>query len=240
MLNLPAIGQSPLNADGTMRFGANAEAIHDLVSISSAYRNAVLNAITTEVNNIAIELQLPEKLPIANTNVVTSYIVPPQLVERLGAVGNVTTANYTYYFSVGKKFSFVSSIGLEQEYAELRSQSLLPMSQMDTNGAYQLAVRWLAATSMDLEALQRDCNVHIVACTPEGEQGLHFVPVYWVYWSKRAQEGHGSAASVELFAPAKKLMQLRVEESKYILRKPLVITNVDFLLTQTNGPPSPR
>jgi hypothetical protein len=45
------------------------------------------------------------------------------------------------------------------------------------------------------------------------------------------------AAIIELFEPTKTLCQMRVKESKYILRKPLEITNLDFLLSQTNAPP---
>jgi hypothetical protein len=41
-------------------------------------------------------------------------------------------------------------------------------------------------------------------------------------------------ASVALFMPTKTLLQLRVEDTQYILRKPLQITNLDFLLSPSN------
>jgi hypothetical protein len=94
------------------------------------------------------------------------------------------------------------------------------MGQMDTNAPFRLAIEWLSALSIDVEALKRDCSLRVHAFTPEGKKGEHFVPLYWVYWT-RIPEGRGSVASVELFLPTKTLLQLRVEESKYILRKPL-------------------
>jgi hypothetical protein len=45
--------------------------------------------------------------------------------------------------------------------------------------------------------------------------------------------GAGSAASVRLFAPTNALLQLRVEDPKYILRKPLLFTDLSALISQT-------
>jgi len=148
--------------------------------------------------------------------------------------GNITTTNYTYYCSIGSKFSFLTKNGFDHEYGEVRQQYLWPTNRMDTNAAYQLAEKWLSEVSMDVRALDRDCDVHIDAYTPEGDGGQQFVPIYWVYWMKRGEEGHGSVASVELIEPTKSIRQLRVERPEYILRKPLVITNLDALLSQTN------
>ena len=148
--------------------------------------------------------------------------------------GNITTTNYTYYCSIGSKFSFLTKNGFDHEYGEVRQQYLWPTNRMDTNAAYQLAEKWLSEVSMDVRALDRDCDVHIDAYTPEGDGGQQFVPIYWVYWMKRGEEGHGSVASVELLEPTKSVRQLRVERPEYILRKALEITKLDALLLQTN------
>ena len=117
---------------------------------------------------------------------------------------------------------------------------LWPISQINTNAAFQLATQILIAASMDVKALQRDCTVRIRASTPEGPNGKHFVPIYWIAWvSKRAEGediGMGSGASIELFEPTREIRQLHVLNSEYILRKPLVIQNLDKLLSQTNAP----
>jgi hypothetical protein len=96
---------------------------------------------------------------------------------------------------------------------------------------------------MDVEALNRDCSVVVQPDSdyvhpPQGK----FVPVYYVYWRKRNTEaGRGAdvPAGLRVFTPDKALLQLRVEDPKYILRPPLVVTNLAFLLAQTNAPVLP-
>lgn len=237
-INFQIVAQGQPNANDMAAFNANARGLHDFMFTTPAYRNTALDLIVAEVNHVAQDLHLQESLPITESNLASYYIPPPRLAQRLGAIGNITTANYTYYFSVDNKFSFLAKTKLQQDYPKLREDYLWPVSRMDTNAAYQLAVKFLSEASMDVKSLNKDCTVHILAYTPEGDKGKHFVPLYWVYWSKPEQEGHGSIASVELFGPTKTIRQLRVEDSKYILRQPLQITNVDFLLSQTNNPVS--
>lgn len=231
-----ALGQDTTNTVRMDKFAAGVKGLHTLLFTTEAYRSAVLHLIVGEANHVAEELHLHDTLPITEANLVKYYIPPPRLAQRMGAIGNITTANYTYYFSVSNKFSFLARSGLEDNYAKWRTQYLWPMSRMDKKAAYRSALKWLSDASMDVRALNKDCNVHIQAFTPEGDKGKHFVPIYWVYWTKPEQEGHGSTASVELLEPTKTLLQLRVEDSQYILRKSLVITNLDSLLSQTNAP----
>ena len=233
ILTVAGWGQDATDSKSTRQFGANVKASHDITSMSPAYRHEALGLLVAEANRIAEALKLPENLPICETNLLASYITPPQLVRRLESLGNITTSKYEYYCSVGKKFSFLTRTGLEREYAKLRKEWRLPMSQIDTNAAYQLAVTWLSEASMDVESLNRDCIVEVLAYTPEGDKGNYFVPVYWVYWTK-GTKGRGSVASVELFAPKKVLLQLRVEEAKYILRQPLQVTNFNQSLSGPN------
>jgi hypothetical protein len=95
------------------------------------------------------------------------------------------------------------------------------MSRLDTNAAFILATELLSAAAMDVDALNRDGRVNVLAFTPEGEHGAHFVPVYWVYWMPKDFSRNGSIATVQLFIPTRLVLQLRVERSKYILRRPL-------------------
>jgi hypothetical protein len=134
-------------------FGSNAKKMHDLLSTTPAYRNAVLHMIVGEANRVANELRLKDVLPITESNLVSYYILPPRLAQRMGAIGNLTTTNYTYYFSVGNKFSFLTKVGLEGDYAKLQKDYLWPMSKMNTNAAYQLAVKFLSEASMDVQTL---------------------------------------------------------------------------------------
>lgn len=209
--------------------------LRTLTAITPAYRTEAVRLLLGEANNIAKALSLGEQLPITEKELLGSYVSPPAFAQSFGALGNITTSNYVYYVSVGGKFSFLVRTRLREEYADLRRQASRDMALLDTNAAFGLATQFLAQASMDVEALNRDCKVRTTALTPDGPAGKHFVPVYWVSWLK-AESGRGSAASVELFEPTKTLRQMYVNESKYILRKPLVITNRDYLLSQTNLP----
>jgi hypothetical protein len=208
----------------------------NLMFMPEAYRKEALRLVIQEANQVAEALRLPEKLPIDETNLLAWHISPPGISRLTKSVGNVTTSNYIYYVSVDGKFSYLEGKHQDADRQRWFKEYSWPISRLDTNAAYQLATQWLATASMDVDALNRECSLHVYP-TALRRQGTnaHFLPVYWVFWTKGV-EGHGSAASVELFAPAKTLMQLRVEDSKYILRKPLQVTNLDYLLSQTNAP----
>ena len=102
-----------------------------------------------------------------------------------------------------------------------------------------LATQWLAAAHMDVNALNRDCQVH-VELDKFANENLRktgkIVPIYFIYWQslQNRKEGYGDVASVTLFAPTKTLMSLRVEDTKFILRPPLHFTNLNALLSKTN------
>ena len=155
------------------------------------------------------------------------------MAQQVGTIGNITTSNYTYYVSVAGRFSYLERSDVQNGYDQLRKDYLWPMNRMDTNSADKFAMQSLAAVPMDVTALSRDCEVHIEAFIPEGKSGRHFAPLYWVYWTAKA---HGNSHPVELVEPTKIIRQLRVNRPEYILRKPIIFTNLDYLLAQTNAP----
>jgi len=212
------------------------ERYHALRYTTAAYQKEALSLIVEEANRVAQDLKLPEELPIVQTNLLEAYISPPRLAQGSKALGNITTSNYTYYISVGDKFSFLVRTHLDEDESQARSQYRLPISQMDTNAAYLLATQFLKAASMDIDALNTNCDLQVKASLPEGVNGKSFVPLYWITWSEK-NKGRGGA-SVELCLPTKTLLQLHVNKSEYILRQPLLVANLDYLLSQTNGVPS--
>jgi hypothetical protein len=181
----------------------------------------IVELMIREANVVAKQLKLPEDLPITRSSLVSTYIVPRRFMGAELGLGNISTTNYNYYVSVGGKFSFlekrpVKSAG--EDWSAMLVNHLSPVKAMDTNAAFCLATQWLSALSIDVTALNRDCQVAIRAWTPPGTGKQQFVPLYWVSWGHSAKP----AAMVELFLPTKTLNQLRVEEAKYILRDPLV------------------
>ena len=207
------------------------------LSASPAYREEVSRLLLQEANRVAQALSLPEKLPISETNGIKVTVYPPRIGKNMKCIGNVLTSNYNYYVSVGYKFSALTRTHLQQEDNQLKSKYILPINQMDTNAAFLLATQFLTTASMDVGALNRDCDVRINTATTDRQDNEHFVPLYSISWVNRGkQEMHGDAASVELFLSTKSIQQVHVNKSEYILRQPLQITNPDFLNLPTNGP----
>jgi hypothetical protein len=196
-----------------------------LLSTTTEYRRAVLDMLLKEANRVSKALKLPEKAPITEADVVETYVTPPKLAERMRTLGNVATRQYRYYVSVDRKFSFLEKVhggdptSPVQDYNRLKSDYLWSIQRRDTNAALSMAAGWLEAVSMDVNALNRDCQVDVRAWTPEGPEGKHFVPLYWVRW----YDGNAVVAMVELVEPTKSLRQLRVNRSGYIRRPALEV-----------------
>ena len=201
-----------------------------LTFTTKAYRAQVSKMMLLEANTVAYELALDERLPIVSSNVLEEHITPPRMA-KIG-VGSITTSNYVYYFSVGDKFSSIVRTRSERRSSDTQSTYNWTVDLMDTNAAYRLAVKWLEAVSIDVKALNRDCQAVVRAWTPEGINGKHFIPQYRVYWVAKGVNNGGSVAGVELLLPTKSLQQLYVKKSQYILRAPLK-PSLDTL-TQTN------
>ncbi len=236
---LPAWAGDDLQPGVPNPIGPDGKYTPALMFTTKAYQDEAFRLVLQEANRVATELRLPEKLPITETDLVTRFISSFGYAHAKQAIGNVTTRKYTYYISEGNKFSYLEGTHQAEDCRRYQRLYTWPLSRMDTNEACQLASQWLAAVSMDVAALSRDCSVVV---KPESEyvhppQGK-FVPVYYVFWRKRnAGTGHigNVPAGVRVFTPDKALLQLRVEDPKYILRAPLVVTNLGYLLSQTNS-----
>lgn len=218
---------------------------------TEAYEREVFRLVLQEANKVACELHLPEKLPITEKDLTRVFVARYGIAQVDGetVAGNVWTRNYAYFVSVDDKFSSVGTSHYDEDCAKWSEQYQWPRSRIDNDSAYQLATQWLAAVHMDVAALNRDChvNVKVNSYWQGGVKWRHFVPIYDIVWqsSQHAAEHNSSAASVTVFTPTESLVDLSVHESKYILRKPLVITNLDYLLGRTNTasitntPPNP-
>lgn len=223
---LPTNVPSPIGPDGrytqAIRF------------TTMAYQEEALNRVLQEANLVANELNLPEELPITKSNMVKAFISPFGFAYAKKAIGNVTTRNYAYYVSMDNKFSYLESPYQFELCQKFQTDYTLPSSMFETNQAVMLATQWLAAVSMDVAAISRDCvlDVKIADAYVHAPAGK-FVPVYNVVWVKKT-DAKSAAASVRVFTPTRTLLQLRVEDSKYILRPPIVFTNLAELLSQTN------
>lgn len=208
---------------------------------SKKYQEAALKLVLREANSVAEELNLTNDIPITVSNLVEFHVSPFGFAYAYRRIGFVATKNYSYYVSLGNKFSFLEGTHQFEDCQRYLAEYTWPVGEIDTNAAYQLATRWLTAVHMDVAALNHDCHVATSIDTgyvqaPPGK----FAPIYWIAWIPK-DGATPCAADVRLFLPTKTLLQLRVEDPKYILRKPLGFTNLAALfpgiaLIHTNYP----
>jgi len=186
------------------------------------YRVQAVRRLLDQVNEIAGNLGLPEKLPLTEQSV-GAFVSKPDMAAELGMVGTIETLNYSYSFARSNKFCFLTLQHSEEKFHDWLNDYSWPVRLADTNGAYALATQWLGSVSMDVAALNRDCKVGFMLCGLKGHgKRQTFSPVYWVLWLPDPKVRR-PIASVQLFAPTKTLIQLRVEDARYILRKPTEI-----------------
>ena len=222
----------PLQIPATLRTNST---FQQMIFVPPMYRKEALQLMLADANRTARQLDLPEKLPITRTNLVAFYVSPPKLSQFTKTMGTISTSNYLYAPFAGRGFTVVRR-DLEQKESQLRAKYLWPTNRIDKNAAYQDAMQVLRKADVAVNVLNDNCRARVTTCVPEG-QTSHFVPIYWVTWSENIPGALSGGASVELFEPAKTILQLQVFGSKYILRKPLQITNLDYLHLQTNAPP---
>lgn len=204
---------------------------------TEAYTKEARRLVLEEATKVATEMGLPEELPLTESNIVESVIAPFGLAYIEEVVGNVTSHRYRYYVREGWRFSRLTTPNWTEVCASYARQYRWPSDRLDTNAAYNLATQWLAAISMDVAGLNRDCVMQAVPAPPWNRYMLDthftnatFTPIYLVYWVPRESTNGFAAAAVKLFAPDQILLSLTVEDPKYILRKPLQFTNLDELL----------
>ncbi len=236
LFKIPANAAQELPAGVPRVVDTNGCVIHiDGMFTTKAYQQENLRLLVAEANKVARELQLPEVLPIAASNLTRAFIGTFGYNYLLRGLGNVTTSNYSYGVERDYKFSDLALANLDEMCCQYSKEYQWPLSRLDTNAAYQLATQWLAAAHMDVEGLNRDCVVHVVL-DPHwngvrlGEIPKHtFTPIYYLWWAPKGGKTETGGAEVELFLPTKTLLQLRVDDPKYILRAPLVFTNLAAL-----------
>jgi hypothetical protein len=207
--------------------------LEDLLFMPPKYREIALSLMIADANRTARELYLAEQLPINGATLVDFFVSPPRLARLTKTIGTITTSNYLYAPYAGKGYALVRA-NLQTEEARLRAEYLWPINRMDTNEAFQTAEQILAGARVAVSALNQNCQSQVLTCTPDGPKGHHFVPIYWVFWTEHQSHTNGNAAFVEIFEPTKMILQLKVGEPKYLHKEPLVITNVDFVFSQSN------
>lgn len=218
----------------------------DLNYTTEAYKDEAFRLMILEANQAAQALHLEEDLPITRLKIDGARINPFGFYYQDGMMGYVATTNYTYRVLEAGKLDHVE---IDHSYEVWRGlqDNLLPENQVDNQAAYQLATQWLSSLSVDVKALNHDCQL-TVASSPvfnyvgSGKEPIRrmFAPTYDVTW----RLSNDPAAHVQLYLPNKLLIQLAVYVPRYNLRPPIVFTNLAGLfpgqaVIKTNYPVTP-
>jgi len=196
---------------------------------TDAYRQKMLQFMIGEANQFARDLKLAEHLPIKRGDVVAAFVVPPAAYINRSRLGTISTTNYEYYLTAGKTVSGLDQKNLVDTFYRAKSKYLWPIDQMDTNAACRVATQILIDAKINARELNQDCNVSITSAMPEGANGKHFVPIYWITW----QKSDTNVALIEVLLPTKTIRQLHCYDPKYILRKPIETPNLAELLKRS-------
>jgi hypothetical protein len=232
-----ACALAPQMSCGQNQSGAGTNKWSDFTYTTKAYQREAVKLMIHEADSVASELKLEESLPIMEADINSPDVQPYRAAQLLKAVGFIATTNYNYDFAKGQKFSSLLWLDPGHLISRWKEDYRWNVSRVDTNTAYLLATQLLVAASIDVAALNRDCELHIDPTTMTNLYSFgivgttsDFVPIYSISWTKGGW-GHGSVAYIRLFLPTKTLMELKVDDPRYINRHPLTFTNINALLS---------
>jgi hypothetical protein len=206
---------------------------------TTAFQEEGLRLVIEEANRVARDLQLPETLPITSSNLTHSFIAPFGYTYVRKRLGNITTTNYSYNIGTDFKFSNLTVADYDDRCIEYCKKFQWPTARLDTNAPYPIATQWLAAVHVDVARLNLDCDVHVDVSPYWNDVELgevpkeNFTPIYCVWWSPKGSSAKTGGALVELFLPVQTLLQITVDNPKYVLRPPVVFTNLAALFPGT-------
>lgn len=198
----------------------------------SVYQQSVARLMLAEVNDYSAGLNLPESIPIGINSLTETFVSSPYLAERFGVLGSMATTNFAYGFGKGKHLCYITKKikGTNPSDPELNKPYAIAPSAVNTNAAYLLAKDFLTRAYVDVSRLSTSS---VVSVEPWIILKMT-TSKYTVEWQRNGKP----VVKVVLASPQNELWTLRVEDPSLILRPSLQITNLDYLLSQTNAPAS--
>lgn len=181
---------------------------------------------------------------------------------KVGLFGRIDTTNFEFSFMQGKLSHVMRLDSPDTEYYARRLDELVGKpSVIDTNGAYQLAMQWLAAMDVDMVALKKlQWTVNQLHYLQRGATNAIILPLYYLDFGSKHYAASGNLKafdepliSVEVLGTTRELQELTINDLSFSRRPLLLITNAldlirtpNFLLkhpespsmSQTNDSPS--
>jgi hypothetical protein len=204
--------------------------------IPSAYKYVAIAVMLAEINYCATRLNLPVELPIRENSLHVAHVSRP-LITGFG--GTLETDKYSFVFFKSGRLRQIIRINKfgEASPRELQKKLVAMSSMVDTNGAYQLATKWLAAIDVDVQALERHFHPSIqqtffypdatgVSDISRKGQRKVLLPIFHVSWGDAGKP----VIIVSIFGPEKELLGIRQDDDSFSGRPIELLKNVPDLL----------
>ena len=193
-----------------------------------AFKYVVTAAMLAEANFCAQNLKLPLGVPIRWEDLVHCHVDAPVLP---GWGGRLDLTNYSFGFGIfcaGRlqyvhKLHTFGPISYDERNRKLRRQK----SVLDKARAYRLATNWVAAMSVDVQALERDYPVEVwqeIDWGSHGQRGL--LPLFHATWGPEDRP----KVDVRIDGRDGSLLHVRLEDGSLSRRPPQLILQREELL----------
>jgi hypothetical protein len=224
----------------------------DYLRVSQAYSNVTSKLLLEEASFFAERLRLPMPRPFMWATAAVRLSSPTYNQE----LGYMKAGGYFFHFlgedtKPGKneyglvrcaepgKLTRVYRENLPAEFAddsgELAEKAYGLPSLVDAVGAYRLATQWLAAVQVDVAALEREykpSSVQVEHNLPNGSRRKS--PLFVVTWGGPAEKD--PPVTVLILGITKELIEMRMQDTRFSRRPPIVIKNARELNAQPDPP----
>jgi hypothetical protein len=188
----------------------------NLITSAAQLKSVFLALMISDASNAADALHLQVPTPLRQQDIRAAHVNPPEVLPYLGLGGSFETSDWSFSYPRSGKLAYIvrrhPDFWLKNDYEAYRKYQT-QADLLNTNAAYQEALSWLTALSVDVQHLTNACTVRL---RHKVLRDL-VIPEYSVVWSK---EGN-VVASVLFLAPTRDLWQIRVEDPTYLLRTPI-------------------
>lgn len=185
----------------------------NIITSVSQLQSVFLALMISDSSEVAKKLQLPEQLPIQRTQLKGAHVHPAIVMPYLGLGGVIDTTNWSYSYPEAGKLAYI--VRLQPNFwtknnIEDYRKFAVPPSEIDTNAALKTAVHWLEKLDLDMARLSRECKPQIRHAKIKDLT----IPQYTVNWQRSGE----TVVSVLFLQPGEQLLQLRIEDSSFLLR----------------------
>jgi hypothetical protein len=200
--------------------------------VSLAYKYVAIIVMLAEINFCAGRLNLPDQLPIKESDLRAEAVFAPSVI---GFAGRLDTQKYSFSFAKDGRLRFITKLdnGRGNQTLRVYLEGLSKIkSTITTADAYRIATNWCAAVEIDLPRLEKDHPPIVkqqtfVPWAGSGDTNAEVpLPIFDVKWGDWAHP----VVDVQISGAHGELLKFRQEVTTYSKRPASLIKNLDELL----------